>query len=351
MADKLCANCGAEVPAAAVFCTQCGGRDLIEASVPPPPGGMPAPPVTEIVPDAPTMPVEADPPPSSAVAAPGPFPGSPSAPAPQTIAEQPVMDEPTISWAPVPQPASGPPMPQPTAMASPFEANQTRTPAPMPPPTPGTTGGGGGKLGAVIVLLGGAAAIVGAFLSWMTITPVGLDAIALSGWTLSDDAKIAVALGAVAVVAAMVVLGGSLRGPVRIVAAIVGIVLVGLGAYDTYDILNKLPDSLESAGVSGVEIAAPQIGLILVLAGGAVILLGALAMSGGKKPAAVPTDPMAASQAGGPLPPGPASAPPVGGYPTTPGGFGTMPSSGYGTPPGGYAPPSGGTAPPTTPFR
>ncbi|HET8931019.1 MAG TPA: zinc ribbon domain-containing protein [Acidimicrobiales bacterium] len=367
MADKVCANCGSEVPAAAVFCTQCGSRDLTEAAVPPPPE---QPPAQVITPDGPTIAVD-DPyePPSYAAQL-----GSSASTAtpqadPPTIPDQTVIDEPTAMWSsPPPAPATAPSMAPPPAPAAPQYQYQAPGPAPTPanvaPDAPAKLAGGG-KVGAALVFLGGAAAILGAFLEWMKITPEWADAITFSGWTLSDDAKIAAGVGAVAVVAAIAVLGSNLRAPMRILAALAGIVLVALGAYDTYDILQELPDALEAANVSGIEIAAPGIGLILVMAGGAVVLLGALAMRGGKKE--TPTVPQAGSRAPG-TPPGSfaTSAPPVGGYAPPPGASpASFPTSGpatggYGQPPGGYAPPqsggfpppqSEGYPPPSAPFR
>jgi len=369
MAEKVCANCGAEVPAAAIFCTQCGSRDLHEAPSPPRSEDPPPPPAS--APDAPTVPVtDTQETPSYAA----PF-GEEAARRPEpadapTMAETSVVDDPTSVYAAPPPPtapvpatptwdqptAAQPPAPTP---APPPTQIQSPTPTPAPPrtgtPTPAPTADRGGRLGAALVAIGGAAAIVGAFLEWMKITPDWADAVSLSGWTLTDDAKVVVVVGAIVVVAAVVVLGGSLRGPMRVLAAVGGIVLLGLGAYDTYDILRELPDALAAAGVSGAEIAAPQIGLVLVLVGGALALLGALAMTRPREPAVAP-DPHGApgprpATAGGPYP-GSVSSPPAGGY--APPSAGAEPyggtTGGYGTPPGGYGPPSASNPPPTAPF-
>lgn len=137
----------------------------------------------------------------------------------------------------------------------------------------------GGRFGAFVGLIGGALAIVGSFLAWVKIAPGNDAAYTVTGWKLSGDAKIDLAIGAVAIVLAMLVLGGQLRGLVRLLLALGGIALIGLGIYDTYDILKKLPDRLVgSFPDGGAKITGPGIGLILVIAGGALLLLGALMM-------------------------------------------------------------------------
>lgn len=137
----------------------------------------------------------------------------------------------------------------------------------------------GGRFGAFIGLIGGALAIVGSFLAWVQVSPVGESAYTVTGWNLSDDAKITLAIGAVAVVLAVVVIGGRMRGFVRLLFVLAGIGLVGVAGYDTYDILKKLPGRLAEVS-PGLEakITGPGIGLILIYAGGALLIIGALAM-------------------------------------------------------------------------
>ncbi len=200
-------------------------------------------------------------------------------------------------------------------------------------------------MGAFLALIGGAAAIVGAFAEWLRLTPDQANSISFSGWSLTDDAKIAAALGACGVVCAVVVLGGQLRRAARLLIALLGIGLVGLGAYDTYDIVKKLPDRLKAEGVTGFQITAPQLGLILVMAGGAVMILGALAMRPRK--GAVETTP-------GPTSPAPYGTPREGGYAQSPPAA-PPPDPGYQPAaypqPGPVAPPTAPppTAPPTVP--
>lgn len=328
MADKVCSNCGKDLPAAAVFCSRCGSRDLHDVGYAPvteavPPAG------SVITPDSPTIPVSSMPPPAPPAEAP--FSGDFGNSGPT------VMDDSTSVWSS--SAASTPPPPEPVAYAPPSDPYPPAQPRVTLPTPAAPSSSGGGRFGAAIVLLGGAVAIVGAFLDWMKITPGWADSFTLSGWTLSDDAKIALGLGAVAIVAAVVVLGGMLRGPVRIVAAALGIVLIGLGAYDTYDIIQRLPDALEKAGVGDIEISAPGIGLILVIVGGVFVLLGALAMAS--------PEPRSPSATGAAAAPGSTAPPPPTGHahPTP----GTAPAApGYAAPPTGYAPPPVGSTPPPT---
>ena len=78
---------------------------------------------------------------------------------------------------------------------------------------------------------------------------------------------------------AVLVIGGQLRGLVRLLFGLGGIALIGLAVYDTYDILKKLPDRLAgSFPDGGAKITGPGVGLILIIAGGALLILGALMM-------------------------------------------------------------------------
>lgn len=184
--------------------------------------------------------------------------------------------------APSATPYGTPPPPQ-AAPAYPGAAQPPFTPAYQQPPlaaTPvATKKSSGGKFGAFIGLIGGALAIVGSFLAWVKVSPGNDVAYTVTGWNLSNDAKITLAIGAVAVVLAVIVIGGSMRGFVRLLFVLGGIGLIGLASYDTYDILKKLPDRLADAFPDGgAKINGPGIGLILVYAGGALLILGALAM-------------------------------------------------------------------------
>lgn len=353
MAEKICATCGAELPASAIFCNQCGNRDLREVGA----GGQaPSPVESTITADSPTIPVEAPLPPPPGRMPPPPLSSPAGTP---TLAGPTVMDDRTSVWspaAPAPQYSSG--------ASGPLPAPPVTVGQPVPPVAPLPTAaasGGGGRFGAALLLVGGAVAIVGAFLDWMKITPDWAEAFTLSGWASTDDAKIALVLGGLAVVAAVVVLGGALRGPIRLIAAVLGIALIGVGAYDTYDIIQRLPDALEKAGVSGIRIDAPGIGLILVIVGGVVVLLGALAMSAGvanPEPAVVggPPAEVPSSLGTATAPPTPSAAagfgaessPWAGSSPTTPPTGGFSPTGGHSSPysdpgspsnPGGYPPP------------
>ena len=151
-------------------------------------------------------------------------------------------------------------------------------PAPMAAPAAAKTSGGG-RFGAFVGLIGGALAIVGSFLAWVKVAPANDVSYTVTGWNLSNDAKTTLIVGAVAVVLAVLVIGGQLRGLVRLLFALGGIALIGVAVYDTYDILKKLPDRLAgSFPDGGAKITGPGIGLILIIAGGALLILGALMM-------------------------------------------------------------------------
>ncbi len=130
----------------------------------------------------------------------------------------------------------------------------------------------------MVALLGGAVIIVGAFMTWLTSTPTGGVEQTITGWTLSGDAKIDVAIGAVAVILAVVVLAGSFRAVARPLLLIGGIAAIGIAAFDTYDILKRLPDRMASTFPEGAKLQAPGIGLIMVFVGGALLVIGAIAM-------------------------------------------------------------------------
>lgn len=300
------------MPDGAMFCTQCGNRfdqpvsepvtEAVAADADAPATPPPAAPTESLEPD-PTQPVspQADPtqvwstPPVAPTAAgtPDATPTPPTLPPPTEPPMAPVMVPP----GPAPTAPPGPPVAPPTAAAwgtppqsQPPMASPPMTPAPAASPTQEQTRvPGGGKFGAIVGLLGGAALIVGAFLPWLTSKPVGGLEQTISGWSLSDDAKIVLAIGAVAVVLAVVVLGGYLRGLVRGLFLIGGIAAIAIAGYDTYDILNRLPDRVAGLFPEGAKFAAPGLGLILVFAGGALLVIGALVMR--PKRSAGPTPP------------------------------------------------------------
>lgn len=137
---------------------------------------------------------------------------------------------------------------------------------------------GGGIFGALLGLLGGIAVIAGSFLAWMTVTPAGGEAQHITGWNLTDDAKIMVAIGALGLLGAVLFLAkvGGVLG--RILMAAAAIAAVGLAAFDTYDILKRVPERADilASFPGGADIVGPEVGLIVVFVGGALLLLGAL---------------------------------------------------------------------------
>ena len=321
------------MPEGAAFCTQCGGRTLVAGN---PAGESDATQVVPAVPD-PAPEVTADPDPTQVVpqtvapASPSPsgF-AAPEAP-PAAASPPPATADPTQTWsappaapaaqgwpaapgmAPAPppatpsQPAASPLPPGGAGWQAPTQTWDQPPVAPVPPyptagapqqfqPQPGAPAyapapiaapkaaksSSGGKFGAFVGLIGGALGIVGSFLAWVKIAPGNDLAYTVTGWKLSNDAKITVAIGAVAVVLAVLVIGGHLRGLVRLLFAVGGIALLGVAIYDTYDILKKLPDRLAgSFPDGGAKITGPEIGLILIIAGGVLLFIAALFM---KKP-------------------------------------------------------------------
>lgn len=333
MAGQLCETCGASMPLGALFCTQCGTRfaQSISGTASGPEAERPSPPSppqtdptlivtpqadpTQVWQSAPAVPV-AEPPqaPSMPPAAPSwqtPPPTSHAPPAMPPTGYAPPPSTPTFPPAPPtfppspqapPWQATPPGAPQgPPWQASPPTSPQTplwQSPPPAPPQMPpfqGTAAGSppqtpvpfagalrarrGGRVAAVISALGGLAIVAGAFLSWLKIVPVGGTAQTITGWTLSNDAKTVAVLGALAVVLSVVVIGGQLRGAVRALLVVVGAVVLAIAAYDTYDILHRIANHpLTSHLPAGTKITAPGVGLIVVLVGGVLLLVGALAM-------------------------------------------------------------------------
>lgn len=306
MAVKTCSACGSQVPEAALFCTQCGSRDVLEAATPAPPFGAPSEPNPWAAPPppapAPTLPVSAPPPPmpsAPAPSAPAPFSQAPptfaAPPPPTTQATPPPIPhaEPTQVWStapaspPVSPPASPPVVPQ---FSSPPVAASSAPPAPMASPNlaptpfqaPSTSASNakpaGGRFGAFLALIGAGAALAGVFLPWANITPDGFAAISFGGWGLTNDAKIVAGIAGIAIVFAVIAIAGAARGFSRLVILLAGLGLVGLGAYETFDLYKKLPTRLKDLGYSGLTIHAPALGLILVLAGGGVCIVAALLM-------------------------------------------------------------------------
>lgn len=129
-------------------------------------------------------------------------------------------------------------------------------------------------------LLGGIAMIAGVFLPWMKVAPTGIAALTISGWDLTDDAKIILAIGVVAIVLSVIVIGGQGRGFVRLLLAIAGIATLGLAAFESYDILKRVPKRPDMMALfpGGAEITGPALGLILILAAGVLLIIASLAM-------------------------------------------------------------------------
>ena len=206
------------------------------------------------------------------------------APPPRQAGASPPPPPPTATVAPAPPPASVPPaapspppaFPRPVA---PLDATAvgtgptwgsaaTAAAAPVPTPAAGTIGVPGAAVldergnlpGGLLGLVAAVLVVAGVFLPWMSVE--GRD---VSGWSASDDSRILLAVAAVVTVVAALLVGGARSLVLRLLLAVAGLVTLGLGAFDVVDVgaVDRFDTSL-------------GVGLILVLAGGAVALLAAI---------------------------------------------------------------------------
>jgi hypothetical protein len=290
-----CPTCAATLPAAAVFCTNCGAR---LGGAPPVPASAPPPP--------PVDPTRVDNPgltdPTQAYAAPPPAPGAlPFAPAPPPPA-------PSAPWQPASD-TSGPWAGAPTAPPAPADtpawvhAAQALSTAPPPPttavppvggfggpasaPAPGPGGSpGGSPAGAILALVGGVLTLVGTFLPWVTnnLTDAGL-----SGWDLTSgdkgfrlpdgtlltfeslDPYVLVALGALSLFVGVMSFGAATRKVARLLAVVSGLAVIGLLVRDWTSLASVVSDKAPV----GFEVES-AIGFYLAIAGGGLTALSAL---------------------------------------------------------------------------
>jgi hypothetical protein len=176
-------------------------------------------------------------------------------------------------------------------------------------------------LGAVIAILGGVLLVVGSFLSWAEVTGGGVSVTAKG--TDGSDGWLTLAAGVVAILVGLVGLrmGRRMLGVIAIVAGLLG------GGFGLYDALTAEDSVLDAAaeeiapqfGVSTDEVRAIlddaidagqldisiAIGLIIVIAGGAIAVIGGVLMlSRGSVPAAATSsEPMpAAATSSEPMP-------------------------------------------------
>jgi hypothetical protein len=211
----------------------------------------------------------------------------------------------------------------------------------------------GAPIGAVIAILGGVLLVVGSFLSWVELSGGGVTE-TVSGID-GDDGKLTLAAGVIVILVGLVGLRFS-RRVLAVAAILVGLVGAGIGLYDALTAKDAALDAFAEAvaGDLGVSVGDARaaldlaieggqldisisIGLILVIAGGAIAVIGGVLMLGrgsepaapsaaetpepvpaaAMPPAAAPAEP-AAPMATPPEPVPPVTAPPEPGSPPPP---------------------------------
>jgi hypothetical protein len=180
---------------------------------------------------------------------------------------------------------------------------------------------GRATLAASLTLAGGVAAGVGSFLSWAEVSagPLSEQANGISGW----EGKATLIAGVVMAVAAIRVLTGGFDAPSRLrsSASIGGLAAAGVGLYTAVTAKEQLLDAAEAdlprsvvqdALDSGLLELSISLGLYVVIAGGALGVLGALVSFGARESAAAGSGSGLTGWAA------PAASPSPGGPPTAP---------------------------------
>lgn len=293
MSDTItCPNCSATLPSAASFCTTCGTK---VASTPPPPPAPGPEPADQTRVDTPGLhdatqvysPPTGSAPPSGSV---------PWQPAPPADASGP--------WA-----APAPPAP-PTGDTPAWVGSAQALSTAPPPEAPAWQAGGapaaarqpskpGSPLGAVLAVLGGVLTLVGIFLPWVT---SNLSDAGLSGWDLTSgdngfrlpdqsmltfesiDPYFLVAIGAVALFAGVMALGGGTRMVSRVLGVVLGLAVIGLMVRDW----TSMADLVQQEAPATFEIES-AIGFYLTIAGGALLLVSAVMPSKASKSSSTPS--------------------------------------------------------------
>jgi len=324
-----CPSCSATLPAGAAFCTTCGTKIEAPAAAAPAP---PAPSVDDTRVDNPGLAdatqVYSPPPPEPVAAPPAPAPWQPAdtgTPPAAPAWEQPAAPEPP-AWSPPPAAAPPPAWEQPAAPAAappqwgapgapgqlgqpaglggagapgapgappvggvPPTWNQPASPpawgaVPAAAPAPSSSSSGAGSpIGGILALLGGVLALVGLFSAWIG---TNITDTTVTGWKLAakdsgfktNDPYILLALGIVAIVLGVLLFTGTARTPVRVVAIIIGLAIIGTHVRDWMDIAD-----IAKALPSSVKITA-KYGFYLGFIGAGLLIVGALMP--GKKSAA-----------------------------------------------------------------
>jgi hypothetical protein len=183
-------------------------------------------------------------------------------------------------------------------------------------------------IGPVLAIVGGALLVVGSFLDWAKVEGGGGISSSASGMDGSDG-WITLASGAVAIVVGLVAFRAGRRA-LAVLAVVAGLVGGGLGLYDALTAEDSVLDAaaeeiapqfgasveevrtlLDQAIDAGEISISLSIGLYLVIAGGAIAIVGGLLqMAGGSRAPAMPAAATAPASMPAPSQPAPSVAPP-----------------------------------------
>ena len=283
-----CPSCGAQLPAAAAFCTSCGQRVAADPTVvgtpglndptqvvppeAPPHPNPPAPPMAPppMVHEAPLAPPPA---PSSGPWGPASTGAAPDGP-PTTAPWDPPANPPPPSWQ---QPT--PPM-EPQAWAGPggMAPASVYGTAPAPAGAPAATGRRPSIAGGLAAIVGAVLTIAGVFSGWVTLRPQGSSE-TVSMWSLAsgdgflktNDPYVLVALAGCAGLVGLLLLVGVGRTVARILAIVLGLAIIGVVAADWMSISSFVEDNFPTTFQ-----AQTAIGLYLAVAGGVITAIAGL---------------------------------------------------------------------------
>ena len=288
MTDTIqCPECGAQLPAAAAFCTSCGHRVSAPDQTLVDNPGLHDP--TEVVPPVappppnPPSPPTAPPPPVAGEVLPPPAPTSgPWGPAstasvpdgpPTTAPWNPPVNPPPPTWQ---QPT---PPTEPQAWAGPGGMAPATVYGTAPAPTGGAARSGSTVIGGILAIVGGLLAIAGVFSGWVTLRPAGSSE-TVSMWSLAsgdgylktNDPYLMVALAGCAILVGLLLLVGVGRTPMRVLAVLVGLGMVGVIAADWVQISSFIQDNFPSSfqAKSGVGMIMAGLGAALVVIAGII---------------------------------------------------------------------------------
>lgn len=205
--------------------------------------------------------------------------------------------------------------------------------------------------GAILGIIGGAALVIGSFLTWVTVSLdiakfaqiLGVDASALQSATSSTtfsaagthgDGRITLVVGAIALLAAILVIAGVAKKAGYAVVAVAGVIGAGICLIEIASKSSQIDDALSNAnagpalaqaGISADSLKSVfnvswGIGLWICLAGGAVALIGGVIGLMSKSAPATQAVPVGGATAmGGPIDTGfGASTPPPPAAPVAP---------------------------------